>query len=961
MNVYVIAFGAVQVAVKIFSSGMHNLKWDGDVIVDINHRDSTPMNEKSNEFYSLNDEESLQPRSKSKGKDRGNGNGKGKQRMSNFYLGDKYDETLEDLEDSFFNASTSANNRHHSTTTNSPLRPIGSEDSIQQLKTHAENFVSHHSQRLSETATTTTPNNSSPSASTTTSSDNISNFSNAWANAKAHMNLGGRNSFVSVDSEDGEGRLPRPVTALGETSILGNLLDLYAHKIVGQRVLADGAPAEAEAEAGVAPLPSPPQGNISGNVPRNDSPAAPEQVKIPMTSLNRQSNQETVRSTPSHSSIPAVRSRSNSLPDETGVAASYPPRPSPGRDARRTSQPPRPSFNINSPLTPVDENVPARNKPNLNIEVNRNRSMDLSRNRSMDIERNRSRSNSAESTKSYTSVNHLLKSFPNHSNFHGGAEYDDDDEASPDDLAENHPIKKLISPRMSTESGPRDTYPLLGGEKEANDPKRPSDPFEDELVKKISDSLQRHDFLLRLGKALMDYGAPTHRIESQLYTAADFLNVSASFLYLPNILMITLSDYDTHTCEQFFLRSTGGLDLSRLSKAHKVYVEVINKKINTEQALWRLHDIAECEDQYTARQTVLIGALASAAVAPMAFSASLADIPVVFFLGGFLTFVKVSGVLKSESFGFILEISCACLISMAARGLFTTGVFCFQSIAASAIVLILPGWIIACGALELASRNIVSGSIRVVYALCYSMFLGFAISIGSDFISVLAVHDNSDQHDQFDTVTLSGTFLPNSSFSDINNPIEEGSFTFTNTSAPTYHGDVVCVRHPDAPFYLKTMPKIYLLVCAPVFAAFLSMYNKADWRKSEMWIGVIISCSGYASNVATTMFAPNRSDIISSVSSFTVGFLGNCYSRLFKRSAFPVTVTGILLCVPNGISAAGGIAMSNPSPDNESSFSRGLVIGLRMFQVAVGIVVGLFLSTIFVYNIGAKRGFLFSF
>lgn len=50
----------------------------------------------------------------------------------------------------------------------------------------------------------------------------------------------------------------------------------------------------------------------------------------------------------------------------------------------------------------------------------------------------------------------------------------------------------------------------------------------------------------------MTYGAPTHRIESQLYTTADYLDVSASFLYLPNILIVTISDYETHTCRLIF-------------------------------------------------------------------------------------------------------------------------------------------------------------------------------------------------------------------------------------------------------------------------------------------------------------------------------------------------------------------------------------------------------------------------
>ena len=84
------------------------------------------------------------------------------------------------------------------------------------------------------------------------------------------------------------------------------------------------------------------------------------------------------------------------------------------------------------------------------------------------------------------------------------------------------------------------------------------------------------------------------------------------------------------------------------------------------------------------------------------------------------------------------------------------------------------------------------------------MFLGFAISIGSDFVSVLSSPDEKDDDKTaaLDTITLGGTFIPNSST--VNNPMSEGSFTFTNTSAPTHQGDVVCIRDANNPFYLKS-------------------------------------------------------------------------------------------------------------------------------------------------------------
>lgn len=83
------------------------------------------------------------------------------------------------------------------------------------------------------------------------------------------------------------------------------------------------------------------------------------------------------------------------------------------------------------------------------------------------------------------------------------------------------------------------------------------------------------------------------------------------------------------------------------------------------------------------------------------------------------------------------RISIATFISFAARGLSVTGIFCYQSIVSAGVTLILPGYTICegdvgprvmsdaavCGSLELASKNIVAGSVRMVYAIIYSLFL----------------------------------------------------------------------------------------------------------------------------------------------------------------------------------------------------------------------------------------------
>ena len=67
-----------------------------------------------------------------------------------------------------------------------------------------------------------------------------------------------------------------------------------------------------------------------------------------------------------------------------------------------------------------------------------------------------------------------------------------------------------------------------------------------------------------------------------------------------------------------------------------------------------------------------------------------------------------------------------------AAALASTKKFCFAAVASGSVVLILPGYIVLCGSLELANRSIISGSVRLVYSILYSLFLGFGLAMGSE-------------------------------------------------------------------------------------------------------------------------------------------------------------------------------------------------------------------------------------
>lgn len=110
------------------------------------------------------------------------------------------------------------------------------------------------------------------------------------------------------------------------------------------------------------------------------------------------------------------------------------------------------------------------------------------------------------------------------------------------------------------------------------------------------------------------------------------------------------------------------------------------------------------------------------------------DLPICFILGCLVGYLQLVLQPKSELYSNVFEISAAVLTSFLARAFGSIrggNLFCFSALAQSSIALILPGYMVLCASLELQSRSIIAGSVRMVYAIIYSLFLGYGITIGT--------------------------------------------------------------------------------------------------------------------------------------------------------------------------------------------------------------------------------------
>lgn len=249
----------------------------------------------------------------------------------------------------------------------------------------------------------------------------------------------------------------------------------------------------------------------------------------------------------------------------------------------------------------------------------------------------------------------------------------------------------------------------------------------------IAETIARQRYLLKLCKALMQYGAPTHRLEEYMKMSARVLEIDAQFLYIPGSMIMSFDDQATHTTEVKLVKVAQGLDLGKLADTHEVYKDVVHDRLGVEHATKRLEEVMKKPNKHNKWALIPVYGLASAAVGPFAFDARLIDLPIAFLLGCIVGFLQLIVTPRSDLYANVFEVGAAVITSFLARafGSIAGGkYFCFSALAQSSIALILPGYTVLCASLELQSRSLVAGSVRMVYAIIYTLFLGFGITIG---------------------------------------------------------------------------------------------------------------------------------------------------------------------------------------------------------------------------------------
>lgn len=449
----------------------------------------------------------------------------------------------------------------------------------------------------------------------------------------------------------------------------------------------------------------------------------------------------------------------------------------------------------------------------------------------------------------------------------------------------------------------------------------------------IAEIIARQRYIMQLCRALMRYGAPTHRLEEYMQMTARVLEVSGQFLYLPGCMIMSFDDPTTRTAEVKLVRMVQGVDLGRLADTHNVYKNVVHDLIGVEEATHELDEIMQRKPRFNKWILVLMYGLASSTVGPFAFQARPIDMPIIFCLGCIVGLMQHVLAPRSTLYSNVFEVTAAVLTSFLARALGSIKVdrngtseelFCFSAMAQSSIALILPGFMVLCSSLELQSHQMIAGSIRMVYAIIYSLFLGYGITVGTTIYGLM----------------------------------DASATSATSCSGLDIYGSI----------YLRQFPFV------AIYAIFLAIVNHGKWK--QMPVMVFIAVSGYIANYFSTTKLGSQSEVANTVGAFTIGVLGNLYSRVWHGHAATAILPGIFVLVPSGLASSGSLIAGikyadevrqnldkNGTSSMTSAFSETSVasLGFGMIQVAIGITVGLFIAALVVYPYGKKRTGLFSF
>ncbi|CAO3652999.1 unnamed protein product [Cunninghamella blakesleeana] len=224
---------------------------------------------------------------------------------------------------------------------------------------------------------------------------------------------------------------------------------------------------------------------------------------------------------------------------------------------------------------------------------------------------------------------------------------------------------------------------------------------------------------------------------------------------------------------------------------------------------------------------------------------------------------------------------------------------CFNASVIPALLILLPGYNMTVSVMEITSKHVITGTLRMAYALIYTFMLAYGLRLGSYLYSVM------------DPTSPSAGYCP----------------------------DTIDISH------------WYYFLLFPIMSIGIGISYGSS---SKQWFSQILcATTGFLVTYYLNTIITD-SQILGAISAFVVGVYGHLALKITGEPPISPISVGITLLVPGSIGVKSVYAMLHNHDTSQSTFA------LQMLNIAIGLAVGLIASSMIIYPSGKKRSLYIS-
>lgn len=349
----------------------------------------------------------------------------------------------------------------------------------------------------------------------------------------------------------------------------------------------------------------------------------------------------------------------------------------------------------------------------------------------------------------------------------------------------------------------------------------------------------RVEFLMVIARALGTYGTSAHRLEDALSLCAQRLGLEASIFSTPTSVFLSLEDGDDRTTVLSRI-IPGDVQLAKLVKLDELIERVSAGVLTPTDGVAATKAVLNEPSPYPTWLEVLCYGIVSGN-ACVFLGGGLREIGVATIIGWTIgILIQLAG--KNREFARLIEFGSGVFAAVIAYGAGPmVGPYNAPLSVIAGLIILLPGFTLTVSMNELATRNIVSGSARLIGSLMVLLIIGFGVAVGTQ---------------------VAARVLP--------------AFQPVETAA---------------------LPDWVVPIGAIVGASCFVVLFRARLRDLGMMI-VAAGVALYSAKLGALMLGDQ---IGIAVAAACVGVVSNLYARISDRPAAIVTLPGLLILVPGSV------------------------------------------------------------